>query len=138
MVAYPGVQNTTYTTSWVPPLSSMMSAPFAQGDTMNARFSLKPNTPPAVAVTPPDRVGYTVVADSDNTGCKNLTGVRQATVTPLHWPSEFTYDPVRQIYQLKLIMTYNPGHYKLLVGSPLFPEQCAAFTVTKQRKRRVR
>ena len=48
-----------------------------------------------------------------------------------NWPSEFTYDPVRQIYQLKLIMVYNPGHYKLLIDSPLFPEQCAAFTVTK-------
>ncbi len=98
---------------------------------MNARFSLKPDTPTAVAVTPPDRVGYTVVLDSDNTGCKNLTGVRQPTVTPFHWPSDFTYDPVRQIYQLKLIMAYNPGHYKLLIDSPLFPEQCAAFTVTK-------
>ena len=131
VVAYPGAPKTAYTTSWVPPLSSTMTAPFAQGDTMNARFSLKPNTPSAIAVTPPDRVGYTVVTDSDNTGCQDLTGVQQHTVPLFHWPSEFTYDPVRQIYQLKLTMVYNPGHYKLLIDSPLFPEQCAAFVVTK-------
>jgi YVTN family beta-propeller protein len=131
VVAYPGAPKTAYTISWVPPLSSTMTAPFLQGDVINARFSLKPNTPSAVAVTPPERVGYTVVLDSDNSGCKNLTGVRQPTVTPAHWPSEFTYDPVRQIYQLKLAIVYNPGHYKLLVDSPLFPEQCASFVVTK-------
>src|SRR5579862_2385122 len=131
VVAYPGATKTTYTTSWVPPLSSTTAAPFVMGDTMNARFSLKPNTPSAIAVTPPDRVGYAVVLDSDNTGCHNLTGARQPTLTPAHWPSDFTYDPVRQIYQLKLAMIYNPGHYKLLIDSPLFPEQCAAFVVTK-------
>ena len=131
VVAYPGVPKTAYTTSWVPPLSSSTAAPFAQGDTMNARFILQPNMLAGVAVTPPNRVGYSVVLDSDNSGCKNFTGVRQATVTLPHWPSDFTYDPVRQIYQLKLTMAYNPGHYKLLIDSPLFPERCATFVVTK-------
>ena len=46
-------------------------------------------------------------------------------------PSEFTYAPVREIYQLKLTMAHKPGRYKLLINSLLFAEPCASSAVTE-------
>jgi len=131
VVAYPGVPNTNYTFTWTPPFSASKPAQFEAGDSILARFKLNPNTPAGVAVEAPNRAGYSVLLDTANTGCKDFTGIRQPTRTPSNWPTDFSYDPVRQLYQLKLLGIYKPGRYKLLVNSNLLPQQCAPFVVTK-------
>jgi YVTN family beta-propeller protein len=131
VVAYPGAPKSSYSFKWVPPLSASKPAYFEAGDSILARFKLSPDTPPGVAMDAPNRAGYSVLLDTSNTGCSDFTGVRQPTRTPRNWPTNFSYDPVRQLYQLKLQGIYKPGRYKLLVNSNLLPEQCAPFVVTK-------
>jgi len=128
VVAYPGVPNTTYTFTWAAPLSASKPAHFEVGNSIWAKFKLSPNTPAGVATTAPNRDGYSVLQE---TGCSDFTGARQPTQTPKNGPADFTYDPVHQLYQLRLPVIYKPGHYKLLVNSNLLPQQCAPFVVAK-------
>jgi len=102
-----------------------------EGDVIPVRFRVTPNTPSGIVTLAPNRAGYAVLLDTNGTGCRDFTGVRQPTATPPSASGDFTYDRLRQFYQLNLRGTLRPGRYKLLVTSNLMPEQCSAFVVTK-------
>jgi trimeric autotransporter adhesin len=131
IVAYPATPSYAYALSFALPLSSTQTAHFEQGDSITAKFKLIPNTPPGIATQSPNHVGYSVLLDTNRTGCNDFSGTLQPTATPLNSPVDFTYDTVRQRYQLRLRGIYGPGQYKLLLSSNLAPEQCAVFAVTK-------
>jgi len=76
-------------------------------------------------------VGYSVLLDTNSTGCSDYSGTIESTVTPTNSPVDFTYDPVRQLYGLRRLGIYPAGQYKLLLNSNLAPETCAVFVVTK-------
>lgn len=131
VVAYPAAPSYAYKLSFVAPLNSARKTYFEQGDAIMARFKLTPNTPAGTAVQAPNHVGYSVLLDTNGTGCGDYSGTIEPTVTPANSPVDFTYDPVRQLYNLKLRGVYPVGQYKLLLNSNLAPEQCATFVVTK-------
>src|SRR5215469_1226497 len=131
VVAYPSTPSYAYTLSFVPPLSATRKTYFERGDAITARFKLSPNTPAAIATHAPNHVGYSVLLDTNSTGCSDYSGTIEPTVTPTNSPVDFTYDPVRQLYGLRLLGIYPAGQYKLLLNSNLAPEQCAVFVVTK-------
>jgi hypothetical protein len=131
VVAYPATPSYAYTLSFVPPLSSTRTAHFEQGDAIIARFKLSPNTPAGIATQAPNHVGYSVLLDTNKTGCGDYSGTIEPTVTPTNSPADFTYDPEHQLYDLRLRGIYRAGQYKLLFSSNLAPEQCAVFAVTR-------
>jgi hypothetical protein len=131
VVAYPGVPSSPYTFTILPPLKASKAAVFPQGNSIPISFTLMPNTPRGVAMTPPHRTGYSVLLDTNNTGCGDFSGAHQPTMTLPATENNFVYDPQHQQYNLKLVGIYSPGNYKLLISSDLIPEQCAPFTVSK-------
>jgi sugar lactone lactonase YvrE len=131
VVAYPGVPSSPYALTILPPLKASKAAVFPQGNSIPISFTLMPNIPPGVAMTPPHRTGYSVLLDTNNTGCSDFSGAHQPTMTLPASANNFVYDPRHQQYNLKLVGIYSPGNYKLLISSDLIPEQCAPFTVSK-------
>jgi hypothetical protein len=131
VVAYPATPSYAYTLSFIPPLSSTRTAHFEQGDGFSVRFKLSPNTPAGIATQAPNHVGYSVLLDTNSTGCADFSGTIEPTVTPTNSPVDFTYDPEHQLYDLRLRGIYPAGQYKMLLSPDLAPEQCAVFVVTK-------
>jgi sugar lactone lactonase YvrE len=131
VVAYPAAPSYAYTMSFVPPLSSTRKAHFEQGDSIFVRFTLSPNTPAGIATQTPNHVGYSVLLDTNTTGCSDFSGTIEPTLTPANSPADFTYNPIRQLYDLKLRGIYPAGQYKILLNSNLAPQKCAVFVVTK-------
>lgn len=89
---------------------------------MRARYPT-PNTPA--------HVGYSVLLDTNGAGCSDFSGMIEPTAIATNSPTDFTYDPVHQLYQLRLRGIYKPGRHKLLLSSNLATEQYAPFVVTK-------
>jgi sugar lactone lactonase YvrE len=130
VVAYPGVINTSYSYSWLPPLKGSKTTQFAVGASIPVRFHVMPDKPTGVALLSPNHLGYSVLLDTSNTGCTDFTGLHQPVLTLPSTQTNFVYDAKHQEYDLKLAGIYKPGNYKLLVNSNLLPEQCAVFQVT--------
>jgi len=131
VVAYPATPSYAYTVSFLPPLSSTETAHFEQGDGISVRFKLSPDSPAGIGTQAPNHVGYSVLLDTNNTGCADFSGTIEPTVTSTNSPLDFTYDPEHQLYDLRLRGFYPAGQYKLLLSSNLAPEQCAVFAVMK-------
>ena len=131
VVAYPATPSYAYTLSFVPPLSSTETAHFEQGDGISVRFKLSPDSPAGIGTQVPNHVGYSVLLDTNNTGCADYSGTIEPTVTSANSPLDFTYDPEHQLYDLRLRGIYPAGQYKLLLSSNLAPEQCSVFAVMK-------
>src|SRR5579862_802416 len=131
VVAYPGVTSGNYTFAILPPLKANKAAVFPQGSSIPISFTLAPSLPAGIAMMPPHRTGYSVLLDTNNTGCGDFSGAHQPTMTLPASQTNFVYDPQHQQYNLKLAGIYKPGNYKLLISSDLIAEQCAPFTVSK-------